>query len=197
MRDRYGSKRSRGCHNLWKTAVESPLVYAVVLPHARSKVLSRTQVIRTFRRAEGARRRSDLTKKIVCQQRLFLQFSDITRIEEHRTVPLTLTTCHLCLTQEIKMNRRWLYALAIVLVWTFLVLTMRNREHQTNPSPPPVPTLAGLFTQVQTLSNQVDKQQDEIDSLQAANKSAQQQIAQGQAQVAAASAGLDATVASS
>jgi hypothetical protein len=94
------------------------------------------------------------------------------------------------------MNRRWLYALAIVIAWTFLVLMSRNREHQTNISPPPVPTLAGLFTQVQSLSNQVDKQQDEIDQLQSQNNATQQQINQSQAQVAAASAGLSATVAS-
>jgi peptidoglycan hydrolase CwlO-like protein len=85
------------------------------------------------------------------------------------------------------MNKRWLIALAIAVLWAGIVVTMRRREFLTNVPPP---TTSSLAAQVTELSNRVDEHDTEIAGIQSQIKSASDSIKQGQAQVAAAQAGI-------
>jgi len=85
------------------------------------------------------------------------------------------------------MNKRWLIALAIVVAWAALVVTLRRRECLTNVPPP---TTASLASQITQLSTKVDEHDQEISALQSQVKGANDAVQQGQAQVAAAQAGV-------
>lgn len=89
------------------------------------------------------------------------------------------------------MNKRWLIALALAVLWASLVITMRRREYLTNVPPP---TTAALASQVTQLAEKVDEHDTEITALQSQVKSANDAVKQGQAQVAAAQAGVSALI---
>jgi len=88
-------------------------------------------------------------------------------------------------------QRRWLIALAIVLVWLFVVYT--QKESFTNVPPP---TTAALQGQVTLLEQRMSTAEDNITDIQKQVKSANDAVTQGQQQVAAAQAGIAATVSS-
>lgn len=89
------------------------------------------------------------------------------------------------------MNKRWLIALALAILWACIVMTARRREYLTNVPPP---TTAALASQVSQLTERVDEHDTEIAGIQSQVKSANDAVKQGQAQVAAAQAGVSALI---
>lgn len=89
------------------------------------------------------------------------------------------------------MNKRWLVAIALAVVWVCIVMTARRREYLTNVPPP---TTAALASQVTQLAERVDEHDTEISALQTQVKSANDAVKQGQSQVAAAQAGVSALI---